>query len=1060
MSETLSQPSTDNNRDQSTRVSRHAKQESTLATNDRQATTTTSDESSRKILSSNPTYHHYQHHHQNLSDSTLDKIPQDEHVRLTGEAAEGHTPIDLRSVSRTSDPAPAFSNEAQQQSHYASRELQNDSSAIDNRGQPEARNPPVPSSENSDRNTPASVQEQLKDPDSQPPETSSRHAESGNAQNLMTKMQIGQILKDNNEHHKVHYHTDEHPVMLCMRPDGRLLEVDVMLYDDYDPDHYNHDANHERILLEVAQGRQLMTNNTSVMEKIIEQGGSRILRPEPPCLCYSCSKLFWNYGKGFVHVVKNQIASEWVTNWSRNTIHKAIEISNCLKRYEKSLRKRWSKKKIAERKNILKKIYPMMLSYQTLQKLLVNRQTLDPQHRKGFLTSNFNVDDLGSDPELLFQHLKNRAYHHPSAWFFTDFMRIVDMVSSRTYLHVEYAFGAFNITANDYGVWQEWRDHAVHQFEMVSAPMAMLVFESQSEILNVLHQVVGELVSDLQTPMAPILNDPHNWYALSTTPITTPEFFQVKSIFSEPSLPTFTFHQAVQLSKEQHAQYTENLAKLRSSNSNFVERIKLSSELEDASGKSLWNKQALIAYHTLAAPHERVIWWNLIAQSIELLAQRQVVSRKLNTNSAMNAYMEMFLEVNQIMHNRSEQLERIMKGCCYVVAKAHMIVPSEFIQIKDEDGQHGKELIRWISRNYTQDHTLAQHAISQDLLQNMFEEDSRNTGMVHPIFQEWLQEQVALRRVTAVLMACDPTRGLYQYQPFDQFWSMWEAMYPEGSGRVMYHSVLAERGEKIRACIRPDLKGYTLPSGPKNESWHEKHGAAVAALHETWAKYEKATMKYYEKTRGFKAPWLDLVSQVMRDTEPEQPASPASVAETPTAPLSTTTEAEATSSSLAMSSIPHYSSEVIVVAKTITKKKQKELNPPSDFEEDVATPPVEEATPARVIAAPLLESGEIAVKASSMDVVESLFSNAQQHVRAVRWRRFLNFMEDAGCSSEDGGGAGVRFSWRSVVDGSERKMVLHRPHPSSTLMAVHLRNVRESVEFCFGWTKRTFVERK
>jgi len=959
-----------------------------------------------------------------------------------------------------SNPPPAFGNETQQQSHNISRECQDVSSIVDGRSHQEARSEPITSSKYSDKNTLMSVQEQLKNANSQHSETSSGHAESGNAEKLLTKMQIGQVLEDNNEWHKVHYHVSKNAVMLCMRPDGRLLEVDVQRYDDYDEHDDAYNDNEQRLLEELAQGRQLMRDDTSDMEKIIEQTNHRILRPKPPCFCYACSKLFWNYGKGFVYVIKHQTATEWVTSWSRNTIQKAIEISNCLKRYEKSLRKRWSKKKSAERKNILKKICPMMLSHQTLQKLLVNKLALDPHHRKGFVTSNLNIDDLGADPEVLFQHLKNRAGHHPSAWFFTDLMRIVDMVSSRTYLHVEYAFGAFNVTADDYGLWQEWRDDAIHRFEMVSAPLAMLVFESQSAILDILHHVVGELVSDLQTPMAPITNNPHNWYTLSTSPITVPEFSQVKSIFSEPSLPTLTFQEAVHLSKKQYGQYVQGFATLRCSNSKFVERVKLSSELQDASGNSLWDKRALIAYHTLAAPHDRVIWWNLIAQSIELLAERQVVCHKLNTNSAIRAYLDMFVEVNQILYNRSQQLERIMMGCCYVVAKAHVVVPSEFIQIKNENEGHGKELIDWIVRNYTQDHTLAQYSVSQDLLQKMFEEDPRNTGMVHPIFQEWLQEQVALRRVTAVLMACDPTRGQYQYQPFDQFWSMWEAMYPENSGRVMYHSVLAERGEKIRACIRPDLKGYTLPSGPKNKSWHEKHGAAVAALHETWAKYEKATMKYYEKTRGFKAPWLDLVSQVLRETDPEQPAAPASATETPAAPPSTTTEAEATSSSLAVSSIPHHSSEVIVVPKTLTKKKQKELNPPSDFEEEVATPPAEEPTPARVIAAPLLESGEIAVKASSMDVVESLFSNAQQHVRAVRWRRFLNFMEDAGCSNEDGGGAGVRFSWRSVVDGSERKMVLHRPHPSSTLMAVHLRNVRESVEFAFGWTKRTFVERE
>ncbi|KAJ9652643.1 hypothetical protein H2198_008123 [Neophaeococcomyces mojaviensis] len=1039
--------STDRNQEQDFEMSRKAGQDLTTA----DAASVTKKTMSKKLdsemsLSSSIC----QHRHHVPSEDIQSSMPTEQYSQSTTRT------VDDSIVSQASNHNSTLNHEPQHQISATLERYQDNLTPSTNQELPLTESAllleNVPNKENGNDETQGSMSIQAEnrqpsqDPNSQSVETLPAPVQQKEAQKLMNKRKIGQLLEDNHQWHEVLHQRNNHLVMLCMRSDGRLLEMDPTYF-------MNHSSTDEdqRMLLELAQGRHSQNELTLTLNR----AGTRnyqILNSEQPCYCYACSRLFWNFQQGFSNVVDQQTASARVFNWVHNTVEKATEISNCLKRYEKSLRKRWSRKKsAAERKNMLKEICPMMLTHQTLQKFYDNNLALAPERRHGFLISNLNGDDLASDPDVLFEHLNSRAFHHPSAWFFADFMRIASMVNTHTVLHMEYAFGTFNITAQNYGTWHIWEDHAVHRFEAVSAPAAMLVFESQSAILDVLHQIVFQLVSDLQTPMAPIANDPHNWHTLSTNPVPIPNFSQVKSIFVGPSLPPSKLQEALYLSKEQLNQYTKSLAELRSSNFKFVERIKLSFGLEDAAGNAFWSKGALIAYHTLAAPHDRVVWWNMITQSIENLAERQVVSRKLNTNSATKAYLDMFIDVDKMLYNRAEQLEKMMTGCCYLPSRAHSIVPKELMLDKDKNDDLG----RWIAHNYFKEHTLPQQYTSLDLLQKIINEHPHKAEMVHPIFQEWLQEQVVLRRLTGILMACDPARGRYQYQPFDEDWSMWQALYPENPGRNMYYSILEERGEKVRKCIRPQIKDYTMPSGPKNEAWHKKHDSAVTALHETWTKYEKATVKYYEKTRGFKAPWVEMVRQALRDTEPKLPFTLASYESTPV----TTPEPKVIDSHLAVSSIPHHSSEVKMVAKIVTKKKQKELNPPPNSKEEVMPPIPEPSSLPREIAAPLLEGGEIAVKTASMDVVESLFSNAQNNVRAVRWRRFLNFMEDAGCSSEDPGGSRVTFTWRNVVDGSERKVVVHRPHPNSTLMAVHLRNYRENIEFCLGWTKDAFREK-
>lgn len=55
----------------------------------------------------------------------------------------------------------------------------------------------------------------------------------------------------------------------------------------------------------------------------------------------------------------------------------------------------------------------------------------------------------------------------------------------------------FAITTTEYGIWQEWEDTKVYFFRAVAASVSILVFESQSHILNMFCKVLDQLACGL-----------------------------------------------------------------------------------------------------------------------------------------------------------------------------------------------------------------------------------------------------------------------------------------------------------------------------------------------------------------------------------------------------------------------------------------------------------------------------------------------------------------------------------------------------------------------------------
>jgi hypothetical protein len=101
------------------------------------------------------------------------------------------------------------------------------------------------------------------------------------------------------------------------------------------------------------------------------------------------------------------------------------------------------------------------------------------------------------------------------------------------------------------------------------------------------------------------------------------------------------------------------------------------------------------------------------------------------------------------------------------------------------------------------------------------------------------------------------------------------------------------------------------------------------------------------------------------------------------------------------------------------------------------------------------------VHKNSLDLFHHMFP--QNHVegqRSFSWQHFLSAMADAGMIVSQKHGSAVTFASQTNEDYGSRSIVIHRPHPDSTINPVMLRTIGKRIAKWLSWQRDTFVERE
>lgn len=96
----------------------------------------------------------------------------------------------------------------------------------------------------------------------------------------------------------------------------------------------------------------------------------------------------------------------------------------------------------------------------------------------------------------------------------------------------------------------------------------------------------------------------------------------------------------------------------------------------------------------------------------------------------------------------------------------------------------------------------------------------------------------------------------------------------------------------------------------------------------------------------------------------------------------------------------------------------------------------------------------IGVKPKTMNFFKQMFSCEELH-QQHDWDHLVAAMIDAGCSAVHNGGSAVTFE---DVRNRKGSLILHKPHPKTTVYPIMLRSIGYRLTKRLGWDALTFVE--
>lgn len=389
-------------------------------------------------------------------------------------------------------------------------------------------------------------------------------------------------------------------------------------------------------------------------------------------------------------------------------------------------------------------------------------------------------------------------------------------------------------------------------------------------------------------------------------------------------------------------------------------------------------------------------------------------------------------------------------------------------------------LEQWLVRYFFSQLISGSRPLNSAFISKCMEDQPAEFSDINMLVKEWIEEAAVITRILEMLLVIEPMIDVHEIELFSYYNKIWSIMF-RGDNIRTHCDMVAKRCQTAKWDVE-EPRDYRLPhtSQRQDEIWEEKYLAAKICLRDTWEAYFDSIRDWVD---GYKScrrhEMVELFDKVEAMTEPpaislpERKVRGVPLGRNKVRPVEPFTE-----------SIPHHSGPETPSRRKVTKRKladeakliadsrdedkdQVQLGEPEEvIAEEAIEDPVAAAGEELVVEAEVAEQDEpeeptiqIPIKRRYMPLIGSLYSNAQAEVASVRWPRFERFMEDAGCTVRYTDNA-VTFSGHNVVTGQRTACVIHKPHPDTTLYAVHLRNNRLHIEAAFGWKEEMFVEKQ
>ncbi|TIA54016.1 hypothetical protein D6C77_07912 [Aureobasidium pullulans] len=658
----------------------------------------------------------------------------------------------------------------------------------------------------------------------------------------------------------------------------------------------------------------------------------------------------------------------------------------------------------------------------------IRDKTLISHHDSWFLPY-LDAETLSEDPTLFFSSLHHRTSNEPERWMMFDNS---NLVLAEHFSIIPNVFNPHCVVAqgSDYGKLVKWNAEQAHRWEIIGFSKAHHLFTAQKKILSLLSNCVRGLLAEVQAPTT--LNIHPKWNGMveanfSRFKTDFPWSTDFVKLFSEP--PRFDAREVAELIVSRHRVVLDELELLQT-DPQYVQM--LSKEICACRFFETWRVEDMmpwlvdvVFYETM---HRESYWRQLVAES-ELMIQ----------------------SLDFFEQNRSEEAKQDLEHAFYHCLLVQRGFERNFkfqgsAKIKPTNCSSTQkdwftnDLLYWSmstlgfdeERLFTMD-----PAFNFAIIDRLCRTDPKKAGRISQTMLDKLSDMSSLTEIITSVRS-DTTRDRAALTQVGEVFKT-HTTSPADWIKKINANHCPELGDTLGPDMQQLYQKFPWPRGKKDLRWLDEANASRACLTKVWEHFEELWVQQLVQAK---------VSQRLIDED-----------------------IEVLSAALNPRHLEELEQEKQVILKLVSQSAEAtrfdtlptRSKPRIPFSSDkiFATNAsrhqiVLQTSRAKTAVLPSIQY----VSSENLVLFHHMFPiRGAESQRSFSWQDFLGAMVDAGFRILQSQGSAITLKLDRYTGSGVKTIVLHRPHPSSTVNRVMLRRIAKRVEKWFGWHREMFVER-
>jgi hypothetical protein len=675
-----------------------------------------------------------------------------------------------------------------------------------------------------------------------------------------------------------------------------------------------------------------------------------------------------------------------------------------------------------------------------------------------------DAETLSEDATLFLSLLHHRTVNEPEKWLTFDNSNLVLV---EHFAIMSTAFNPHSVVAqgSDYGKLVRWNADQAHHWETIGFTKARVLFTAQQKMMALLRTCVERLLDEATMPPTLVIHP--KWQDMIATNFSRFQAtFAWSTDFAKPfsDPPAFDARETAELIASRHRVTKDEMDRLQTDPEYvqmLVQDLRACQFFESFRTEDVmpW----MIDYLLFETMHRESYWRQLAVEGERMrkcfnkLQESPSKKAKQDYDRTVYIVLDLCIETFACFEPQIEPGMMLQKGFDRnFVFEGSAKVKSTNRSFTTQDW-FPEDILYWSlstlgydqNRPFTMDPSL-----NFAIIDHLCRTDQKQAARIGQTMLDRLSDMSVLTSIISSIrsdMTVDRAINDAEAAKFVQatFASDWIKKINADHGRAL--------GDTLGPLLEKLCYKHPWPRGKKDARWLEQATAARRSLTMLWHAYQRLWVSSLEKA-GVSRRLIDEDIDTLRAV-----SNPQHVAEL------AAEKSEVQERMLQQAIRDGHKAQVVETqtvwgkenSSTTTLPTRTKAKPHLDSDQPKTANAVIMAPPLPVVNKDIpCSSSTISVKADSLLVFQHMYPNrGDESQRSFNWLFFLRAMIDAGFSILQSQGSAITLKLDDDADSRVKTIVIHRPHPVSTVNPVMLRCIAKRMEKWFGWNRGTFVER-